>query len=75
MIAGSSPAFLRKDASRCMKKNDPPIHAIAAVTWSQRNSAEPHSQPKVSSAPINQPPRRKMFAPVWITIKAAAAFG
>src|SRR5271155_143964 len=39
-----------------MKKTAPPIHAIAAVTWSQRNSAEPHSQPKVSSAPINLPP-------------------
>ena len=63
MIAGSSPAFLRRLASRCMKKNDPPIHAMAAITWSQRKSAEPHSQPKVSSAPINLPPPGETIAP------------
>src|ERR1700722_19072647 len=58
-----------------MKKNDPPIHAMAAVTWSQRNSAEPHSQPKLASAPINPPPPGDTFAPGRITIKAAARFG
>ena len=58
-----------------MKKNDPPIQAIAAVTWSQRMSADPHSQPKVSRAPINPPPPGETIAPAKITIKAAARFG
>jgi hypothetical protein len=57
-----------------MKKNDPPIQAIAAVTWSQRKSAEPHSQPKVPSAPINLPPPGRI-APGRITIEAATKFG
>ena len=41
---------------RRMKKKDPPIQAIAAVTCSQRMSADPHSQPYVSSAPIDLSP-------------------
>jgi hypothetical protein len=56
-----------------MKKNDPPIQAMAAVTWSQRKSAEPHSQPKVQSAPINLPPPSETIAG-RITIRAAARF-
>jgi hypothetical protein len=58
-----------------MKKNDPPIHAIAAVTWSQRNSADPHSQPKVSRAPINLISSGREDRAGQITIKAAARFG
>jgi hypothetical protein len=57
-----------------MKKKDPPIQAMAAVTWSQRKSAEPHSQPKVASAPIHLPPPDETIAPGRITIKAAARF-
>ena len=57
-----------------MKKNDPPIQAIAAITWSQRKSAAPHSQPKVSNAPINLPPPGETIAAGRFTIEAAARF-
>ncbi len=38
-----------------MKKNEPPIQAIAAVTCSQRRRIEPHSQTYGPHAPILSP--------------------
>ena len=38
-----------------MKKNEPPIQAIAAVTCSQRSRIEPHSQTYGPHAPMRFP--------------------
>ena len=57
-----------------MKKNDPPIQAIAAVTCSQRRRIDPHSQiygPQAAIRSSEDLPQARAFAPTQVRITAA----